>query len=107
MDSTFFSALYLYILFIIHNNIMRTWSGEILPRFDLVSLHYWHGLYSHILDVVTMNLVMYIGYSDNLAKNPMSPPLSLYPLCTVALTSVTFLSHIQNIKVSLRLFEHL
>ena len=30
-----------------------------------------------------MNLVIYIGYSDNLAKNPMSPPLSLYPLCTV------------------------
>ena len=32
---------------------------------------------SHRLDVVTMNLVIYIGYSDNLAKNPMPPPLSL------------------------------
>ena len=34
-----------------------------------------------------MNLVIYVGYSDNLAKNPMSPPLSLYPLCTVVQSS--------------------
>ena len=51
-------------------------------------------MYSHVLDVVTMNLVISIGYSDildsdNLAKNPMSPQLSLYPLCTVY---ITFLS---------------
>ena len=30
-----------------------------------------------------MNLVIYIGYSDNLAKNPISPPLLLFPLCSL------------------------
>ena len=29
-----------------------------------------------------MDIVIY-GYSDNLDKNYVSPPLSLYPLCTV------------------------
>ena len=24
-----------------------------------------------------------IGYGDNLAINPVSPPLSLYPICTL------------------------
>ena len=24
-------------------NLVRTWSGKILTRFDLFSLHYWHG----------------------------------------------------------------
>ena len=31
-----------------------------------------------------MDIVIY-GYSDNLDKNYVSPPLSLYPLCTVSM----------------------
>ena len=33
--------------------------------------------YSHILDVVTMNLVIYIGYSDNLSKIPCLPIITI------------------------------
>ena len=37
---------------------------------------------------------MIYGYSDNLDKNYVSPPLSLYPLCTVA---CLLLSHFHNV----------
>ena len=35
------------------------------------------------MNLVTYIDIGYIGYIDNLGKNPMSPPLSLYPLCTL------------------------
>ena len=37
---------------------MGTWSAKILPRFDLVSLHYWHG--PAVMTYLVMNINQFV-----------------------------------------------